>query len=79
MRVTEKDLENIIEHLNEVAGPGYELDNAYGGYRLWKRGSYILNTGYISKRDLYEHIASYIKGIELGLELALKLAKIACN
>ena len=66
-RITKKDLERQIERLNKIAGPGYELDCAYGGYRLWKGGSARLNCGYTTKRDLYNRINAYIEGIELGI------------
>ena len=69
-RITVKDLERQIERLNRIAGPGYELDMAYGGYRLWKGGRGPLNCGYTTKRDLYNRINTYIEGLELGITIA---------
>lgn len=50
----------------------FTLSGAYGGYTLHRVGntsggvSAPLNTGYISKRELFNAIWIYIRGFELG-------------
>jgi len=79
-KITVKNLERQIERLNKIpseygiesnyANSKYELDCAYGKYRLWKGGSERLNCGYTTKRDLYNCISAYIEGLKLGLTIA---------
>lgn len=48
----------------------YHLDQAYGGNKLVRMQnasggiSDVLSTGFVSKRELYNHIQSFIRGIE---------------
>ena len=34
MRVTKKDLENIVERLNNLSKRNYFIDSSYGGHKL---------------------------------------------
>lgn len=54
---------------NMVTNPGvYYLDGAYGGYRLSKTKGLcdVCNTGYVSKRELYNAMFTYIAGLRAG-------------
>ena len=69
-RITVNDLEMQIERLNKIAGPGYKLDRAYGGFRLQKGGRTLLNCGYTTKSDLYNRLSALIVGVEIGINKA---------
>ena len=75
MRVTEKDLKNLVARLNKMAGfdnPEYStigaycLSFAYGGVSLHRyvneRGGVtdVFRSGHVPKRDLYNRIHAYI-------------------
>jgi hypothetical protein len=73
-RITEKMLEARIEKLNKMTNYSFnfQLEMAYGGYSLSKyEGSVTLfNSGYTSRRQLFDLICAYMDGIDLGIELS---------
>lgn len=77
-RITEAMLEAQIERLNRLTGneaqPIYFIDGAYGGVRLERRTKHdcheALNTGYTTKRSLYDAVSAFITGIHVGLSLS---------
>ena len=75
-RITEKDLEAVVNRLDRITNSPMEsyskspMGNAIkaqiGNYHLsWAYGGVTtpLNCGYVSKRELYNLIQSYISGI----------------
>ena len=54
----------------------YHIDSAYGGKKLVQMSNTsggihdISDIGYATKRELYDWIHAYIKGIEVGIALA---------
>lgn len=55
MAVSEKDLKDRIDVINELTGNNFKLSAAYGGYRMeCTRIGDVLNSGFISKPKLYE-------------------------
>ena len=84
-RISLKQLNAAIDHLNNIAGTPtkpyskgkdgkytpnancYHLDGAYGGWQLaqmsGKGSRHPLNTGYISKRECFDSIHHFIKGM----------------
>lgn len=93
MRISQKDLENVIARLNRLTGNPekpyiyskatkrnepqahcYLLDSAYGGNQLSQMcatgtGQSTIIHGFVSKRELYDKIQTFISGIEAGKEL----------
>ena len=88
MRVSIKQLESLVTHLNEITNSPldyndktskkfkanighYTLSGAYGGYelqRIMNHGGGVetpLYTGHIPKRELFDKIHIFIKGIQL--------------
>ena len=78
MRITKKDLENVVSRLNKIAGfdsPEYStvgsycLDWAYGGVKLDRytntSGGVMsaINSGFVPKRDLYYRMQAYMNGL----------------
>lgn len=77
MRITKKDLHNIINRLNLVAKTPQNWPNvghfclscAYGGYSLHQleneRGGVrdVFSSGHIPARDLYFRIDAFIQGL----------------
>jgi len=78
MRITEKDLENLVDRLNEIKGfsnpkwgtvGSYILDNAYGGWEV----NQIVNErggvrnfsagGHIPKRELHNQLRAILNAI----------------
>ena len=89
MKITQKDLEFAVSHLNTITGMpqtsystewgnikpnagNYHLDGAYGGWklsRMCKEGtgtSDVLGSGFTSKKDLYNQISSYTRGVQFS-------------
>ncbi|MHA1840432.1 MAG: hypothetical protein ACTSYW_00510 [Candidatus Heimdallarchaeota archaeon] len=74
MKITERMLNFVIEHLNKITMPrhgvdSYELSFAYGGVCLHRRingGGVedVFSCGHIPKRKLFELIKAYIAGIQ---------------
>lgn len=68
MRVTMKDLENMLDRINHIK-PNHELDGAYGGWKLGWKGinndsfSDVLNIGFTTKTYLYRNMWSYLIGL----------------
>jgi hypothetical protein len=71
MKISMKDLEMLLDHINKIA-PGHELDGAYGGWKLAFVGTdgqgyrSVLSTGFTTKKDLYNNMWSYLKGLEVS-------------
>ena len=74
-RITEKDLKNLVERLNKIAGfdnpeystiGAYDLSFAYGGVSLHrytnKSGGVcdVFRCGHVPKRDLYNRIQAFL-------------------
>ena len=75
MRVTEKNLTTAIHQLNKTLNlppeSQYELDIAYGGYKLTKRmmaGYRDVTSGYEPKREVYTFILGMFAGIRATKE-----------
>jgi hypothetical protein len=69
-RITNKDLTNRVERINELLDTDiYELDNAYGGVKLARNDSYadVLSCGYTSKKELHSLMCAFIDGIGAGI------------
>ncbi len=69
-RITKARLDHLVEILiRETDGAiDYELDPAYGGYRLVRnRGSQDVSPR-MGKTELYHWIHAYRQGIEIGKE-----------
>ena len=90
MRITQKDLESVINRLNETTNSpteqytrddsghlkanvgNYHLSMAYDGYKLERvcneggGASCPINTGFTTKRDLYNQLQAFINGIYTG-------------
>ena len=80
-RITQRDLEARVEHLNNITGfkgkvryntvGGYILSYAYGGVELQRVVSDcggiedVLSSGHTTKKDLYNRINAYIAGMEV--------------
>lgn len=69
-------------YVNGKAQPGcYCLDGAYGGWKLSQIVSDsgaqrdILATGFVSKRELYSNIHSFIMGMEAEIRRANEIQK----
>ena len=84
MRVTQKDLECLVERLNVAAGfnnpkystvGSYTLSYAYGGVSLHqytsKHGAVrdVFSSGHITKKDLYNRLRAYLEGMSENLRL----------
>lgn len=84
MRVTIKDLQILVDQLNQITGHDagnnrtsvgtYVISGAYGGHKLDQIVSdsggvrHITRTGYTTKRDLYYQISAYMDGVTAGRE-----------
>ena len=79
MKITMQDLQSAVDTLNRitsfhrihVANVGnYHLDGAYGGWQLSQMDNAscasrdVLSSGHVPKRELYNLIWAYIKGIQ---------------
>ena len=82
-RITKKMLENRVMHLNELTNNptriwengqanvgNYHLDNAYGGYTLYRNMNIdggvtnIFESGYVSMRVLFDLIGAFMEGYQ---------------
>lgn len=78
IRITEKDLENVLARINVAAGfeakpkystPGsYGLDGAYGGWKLVQYvnasgGERNITWGFVPKRELFGRMNAYLSGM----------------
>ena len=77
-RVTMKDLQGTVARINRIVGiadpkwnvPGsYTLDGAYGGWKLAQivnehGGQRDITSGYASRRECYELMHAFIRGLE---------------
>ena len=81
-KITNKDLENKLDRINNIAGHkdapystigAYCLDYAYGGVSLEKwvndAGGVedVFGCGHITKRELYNRINAYLLGLRATL------------
>ena len=80
MRITERDLNILVNKLNSLVGinedvkyntvGAFEISHAYGGVSLHrilcKHGSVedVFRCGHIPKKDLYYRINAFLNGIE---------------
>ena len=76
MRITEKDLQATCDRINRMLDKPlepnigcYHLDHAYGGVALHQMvndggGVRDILGGHLTKRDLYERMNAFIKGLE---------------
>ena len=70
-RITKAKLDRVVELLIRETNNtiDFELDNAYGGYRLVRnRNSHDVSPR-MGKTELYYWLHAYIDGIEIGKEL----------
>ena len=81
-RITMKHLQWTVARINRIAGivdpkwnvPGsYILDGAYGGWKLAQiinehGGQRDITSGYVSKRECYELMHAFIRGLETSKE-----------
>ena len=71
MRITKVMLDATLEHINKQTKIEHTLEGAYGGWKLcrtvWdtKGGENVFHTGYMPKRELYNMMQAYARGIEL--------------
>ena len=77
-RLTNSPVEpwRIEEGRNRANPLHYHIDSAYGGHKLARMCNdgggveTVLHTGYVSKRELYDAIYTFIQGIEQGKQLS---------
>ncbi len=64
-RVTEKDLQNIVDRINALTGADFILNYAYGGVELRHKGGSVstFNVGYVSKPELKRLMFAFIEGL----------------
>ena len=89
-RITNKQLEILIEHINKQTNSpletwgkdsngnlksnigNYNLSGAYGGVKLERivnesgAAEDVFSIGFTTKRDLYNHMHAFIRGLEQG-------------
>ncbi len=72
MRITDKDIERVVEQINSIAYPSGEgslvqLDWAYGGVKAeYMNGMDIASTGYVAKRLCYFVLVAFKQGLLAG-------------
>ena len=64
MRITNKDVENVLERLNAVSKNKYSLEWAYGGVKLLKDDSREITLYRHTKKELYHIILAILKWSE---------------
>ena len=76
MKITKQDLQGAVDTLNRIscncniAAPNaYYLSGAYGGWQLLRKTAHdgdqnVLSMGHRPKRELYNLIWAFIKGIQ---------------
>jgi hypothetical protein len=64
-RTTQKDLQNIVDNINELLTDKVQLSGAYGGWQLERVKSHnnVLSCGFISKPNLYALLRAYYCGL----------------
>ncbi len=73
---TKKELAEKLEEINEEFGENkYRLYGAYGGNRLDENSGHNdpLYTGFISKKELYNRMDSFLQGIRVAKESSQKI------
>ncbi len=72
MRITDKDIERVVERINSIAYPSGEgslvqQDWTYGGVRAeYMNGMDIAGTGYVPKRQCYIVLVAFKQGLLAG-------------
>lgn len=66
-KTTLKELKNLVNLLKVFTSENYQIEGAYGGYKLTLDNRDI-SKGYISKSELYYQIEMYFKGLEAGIK-----------
>lgn len=77
-RISVKDLEWLVDRLNQVAetqNEHYQLSGAYGGWKLVQKCNNggtkdVTHSGFTSKKKLYYEIYAYLKGFTSGYNAA---------
>ena len=64
-RINEKDLQNMVDNINELLIDKVHLSGAYGGWKIERDSSHsdVLNCGFVSKPRLYEVLSVYYRGL----------------
>ena len=71
MRITKVMLDATLEHINKQTKIEHTLEGANGGWKLsrtvWdtKGGENVFHTGYMPKKELYDMMQAYARGIEI--------------
>lgn len=66
-RVTEAELQALVNRLRQMTGYDYSLGFAYGGVRLEKDMGSIDVSPRLSKREMYEWLHAFLHGLQVGL------------
>lgn len=72
MRITDKDIERIVERINSIAYPSGEgslvqLDWAYGGTKAtFMNGVDISGSGYTTRKNIYIVLVAFKQGLLAG-------------
>ena len=81
MNITLDNLKAVVGRINKAVGNPdprsighYYVDNAYGGWMLVQidntfGGISNITTGYRSKRELYDQLLAFLKGVEAAQQL----------
>jgi len=64
-RTTGKDLQNMVDNINELITDKVILSGAYGGWKIERAKGYndVLSCGFISRPKLYELLSAYYRGL----------------
>jgi len=67
-RISNKDLQYVVDGINSITMTNVELDYAYGGVTLlYSTGNgNVFNCGFITKRDLYNRMRALCVGLNLA-------------
>jgi len=70
-KVSIKHLESKIDSLNKSFRDNYQLDGAYGGYKITLKTNNrdVLSSGFVSKAKLYDLLCAYMAGIRAAGKL----------
>ncbi len=66
-RITDSKLEKRLAAINKIIKQDYELEYAYGGQKMVIKGggADVLDTGFVSKRELFNHMVTFQKGLRV--------------
>ena len=67
-KATKPSVQLAIDILNREFGTSYQLDGAYGGWRLWDdaTGSDPIGSGFVTKTTLVQLVWAFQRGIRVG-------------